>query len=358
MRPRPSPRSEPTMELAAIAAVHATHRKIFAVADGPHAVLARYFTMCSLTPERVPAAMQSGHALVLAKWRMSLSESRSPPFRDMRQVFTARSLNYRRSCSREWLFAQIFERHRDAVVIELLVIAAKVAAAIGPAMKILRHHTDWRVRLAFESGRAANVDRAVEIEIVDIVVEIADQQSGHWLIADAQHRGARANWSYVLVAPSDFVIETQASDGCAVGIEINPLGPRGVVVQVLWKRHFHTSNHIDDHAHLLSLGPLRRAKTHHQSRRKRESPDRMGHLRESFLDKRGTPTDAMPRLRSRSGERNPNTSVCCEFPFAGAAAPLLHRKQLAVSPRPHHALCRHDDFVTVQHFQDFPIEKI
>src|SRR5215470_2734953 len=179
--------------------------------------------------------------------------------------------------SRESLFTQILERHRDAVVIELLVIAAKVAAAIGATMKILRHHTDWRVRLAFESGRAANVDRAVEIEIVDIVVEIADQQSGHWLIADAQHLGARANWSYVLVAPSDFVIETQASDGRAVGIEINPLGPSGVVVQVLWKRHFHTSNHIDDHAHLLSLGPLRRAKTHHQSRRKRESPDRMGH---------------------------------------------------------------------------------
>src|SRR5262249_60047086 len=112
-----------------------------------------------------------------------------------------------------------------AVVIEFLVIAAKVATAIGAAMKILRYDSDRRMRLAFESRRAANVDRAVEIEIVDIVVKVAHQQSGHRLIADAQHLGARADRSYVLEAPSDFVIETQASNGCAVGIEVNPLGP-------------------------------------------------------------------------------------------------------------------------------------
>ena len=133
------------------------------------------------------------------------------------------------------------------------------------------------MRLAFEPGRAANVDRTVEIKVVDIVVEIAHQQSGHRLIADAQHLGARADWSYVLEAPSDFVIETQAGDGCAVGIEVDPLGPRGVVAQVLRERHLHTGNHIDDHAHLLSLSRLCRAKTHHQCRRERESPDRIGH---------------------------------------------------------------------------------
>ena len=68
------------------------------------------------------------------------------------------------------------------------------------------------MRLAFEPGRAANVHRSVEIEVIDIVVKIAHQQSGHRLIADAQHLGARADWSYVLVAPPDFVIETQAGD--------------------------------------------------------------------------------------------------------------------------------------------------
>jgi hypothetical protein len=61
-------------------------------------------------------------------------------------------------------------------------------------------------------------------------------------------------------------------------------------------------------------------------------------IERSFLDKRGTPTDAMPLLRSRIGERHPNKSICCEFPPASAAAPMLHRKWLAVSLRPHHAV--------------------
>src|SRR5262249_18233501 len=108
--------------------------------------------------------MQSRRALILL--------SGTCPYRKA-DPYPSGHARHRRSG--ELLFAQIFERHRDAVVIELLVIAAKIAAAIGAAMKILRHHTDWRVRLAFESGRAANIDRAVEIEIVDIVVEIADQ---------------------------------------------------------------------------------------------------------------------------------------------------------------------------------------
>src|SRR5262245_6970972 len=261
--PDPSPWSEPTMELAAIASVHATHRKIFAVADGPHAVLPRNFAMYRRALERTRCDAIAMRSNLL---------SGTCPYRKADPYLSATCAS-----SRESLFPQILERYGDAVVIELLVIAAKVAAAIGTAMKILRNHADRRMRLTLEPGRAANVDRAIEIEVVDIVVEIAHHPSGHRLIADAQHLGARADWSYVLIAPSDFVIETQAGDGCAVGIEINPLGPRGVVVQVLWKRHFDPGNHIDDHAHLLSLGRLRRAKTHHQSRRKRESPDRMGH---------------------------------------------------------------------------------
>jgi hypothetical protein len=49
----------------------------------------------------------------------------------------------------------------------------------------------------------------------------------------------------------------------------------------------------------------------------------------------------MPQLRSRIGERNSNTSICCEFPLASAAAPMLHRKRLTVSLRPHRAVGQH-----------------
>src|SRR5262249_61933610 len=40
-------------------------------------------------------------------------------------------------------------------------------------------------------------------------------------------------------------------------------------------------------------------------------------IERSFLDGRGTPTDAMPRLRPRIGERQHNIPVSCGFPFAG-----------------------------------------
>src|SRR5215467_13231318 len=40
-------------------------------------------------------------------------------------------------------------------------------------------------------------------------------------------------------------------------------------------------------------------------------------IERSFLDGRGTPTDAMPRLRPRIGERQPNIPESCGFPFAG-----------------------------------------
>src|SRR5262245_62000298 len=70
-------------------------------------------------------------------------------------------------------FAQVFEGDLDAFVVELLIVAAKLIAAIGAAMEELGDHPDRGVGLAFEPGRAANVDRAIEVEIVDIVVELA-----------------------------------------------------------------------------------------------------------------------------------------------------------------------------------------
>ena len=58
------------------------------------------------------------------------------------------------------LFAQILERDLDALVIELLVVAAKLIATVGAAKEELAHHSDRSVRLALEPGRAADIDRA------------------------------------------------------------------------------------------------------------------------------------------------------------------------------------------------------
>ena len=72
--------------------------------------------------------------------------------------------------------------------------------------------------------------------------------------------GACADGGDVVVAPANFVIETQTGDACGVGIELHSFSARQVVAQVLWERHFHSGNQIDDHSHLLSLGRVRWSK--------------------------------------------------------------------------------------------------
>jgi len=68
------------------------------------------------------------------------------------------------------LFTQVLECHLDAFVIEGLKVAAKLVAATCGAIEKLAYPANRRVRLTFEGGRAPNVDRAIEIEIVDILI--------------------------------------------------------------------------------------------------------------------------------------------------------------------------------------------
>ena len=91
-------------------------------------------------------------------------------------------------------------------------------------------------------------------------------RAGHWLIADAQHLRSGADGSYVLKAPADFVIEAQAGNSCAIGVELHPFSARQVVAQVLRKRHFYSGNQVDDHSHLLSLGSECRIDHHAESK--------------------------------------------------------------------------------------------
>src|ERR1700720_1345595 len=121
-----------------------------------------------------------------------------------------------------WAFTQVLERNLDAFVIEGLKVAAILVAATGGAIEKLAYPANRSVRLTFEGGRAPNVDRAIEIEIVDILIELTDQQPRHGLLADAQHLRAVAHRSYMLIAPPDFVIEPQAGDRGAIGVELDP----------------------------------------------------------------------------------------------------------------------------------------
>src|SRR5437667_8734106 len=68
------------------------------------------------------------------------------------------------------LFTQVLERHLDALIIEFLIVGTKLIAATGSAVEELRNLADRSVWLSFKLGRAANVDGAVEINVVDVVV--------------------------------------------------------------------------------------------------------------------------------------------------------------------------------------------
>lgn len=58
-----------------------------------------------------------------------------------------------------WLFAQIFERDLDALIIELLILGAELIAAIGGAVEKLRYHPDrdiisMTISFAFDQPQA------------------------------------------------------------------------------------------------------------------------------------------------------------------------------------------------------------
>jgi hypothetical protein len=68
------------------------------------------------------------------------------------------------------------------------------------------------------------------------VIELTHQQSGHGLVTDAQHFGSGAGRSYMLITPANFVVEAKAGNCRAIGVELDPFGPRQVVAQILRER--------------------------------------------------------------------------------------------------------------------------
>src|SRR5882672_292502 len=189
------------------------------------------------------------------------------------------------------LFTEGLECNLDAFVIEGLKVAAKLVAATGGAIEKLAYPANRGVRLTFEGGRAPNVDCAIEIEIVDILIGLADQQPRHGLLADAQHLRAVAHRGDMLIAPPDFVIEPQAGDSGTIGVEVDPFGMRHDAPQVFRVRHFHSGNQIDDHPHLLSLSGCccRQARADHKCACARECLDHVVNPSHEADRQRGEP---------------------------------------------------------------------
>jgi hypothetical protein len=67
---------------------------------------------------------------------------------------------------RKALFAQVLECDLDAFIIELLIVSAKLIAAIGAAKEELTDQSHRSMRLSLEECRASDVHRAVEIKVV------------------------------------------------------------------------------------------------------------------------------------------------------------------------------------------------
>jgi hypothetical protein len=157
------------------------------------------------------------------------------------------------------LFAQVLECDLNALIVELLKVSAELIAAVGPTVEELTHDTNRCVWFSLKHRCASNVDGAVKVKIINVAVDLPYQESRDWFIADTQHFRPRSDWSYVLVTPTNFVIETEAGDCCAIGVELDTLGSRQVIPEIFRKWHLYAGYEVDDHPDLLALGSLRRA---------------------------------------------------------------------------------------------------
>jgi hypothetical protein len=140
------------------------------------------------------------------------------------------------------------------------IIAAELVTAVRTAMKELAHHPDGSIGLTFELCATADVDRAVEVIIINVMIDLSDQWPIGGLAAHTQHLGACADRCNVLVTPPLLIIEAQAGDGGAIRVELNLFGAGDIVAQIARERHFHPRNEVDHHSDLFTLGGLCRQK--------------------------------------------------------------------------------------------------
>src|SRR5258708_8907403 len=140
------------------------------------------------------------------------------------------------------LFTYVFEGNLNAVVVEFLVFGPELITATGAANKKLDDRWYRRVGGKFHPRCTADVRKTVEIVIDNIVKQLADVYSLHGLIADPQHLRPRSQCGNMLVAPSHFVIDTQACNCFAASVELYILSSSDITLEPFRIRHFDRRN--------------------------------------------------------------------------------------------------------------------
>src|SRR5262245_1122968 len=227
------------------------------------------------------------------------------------------------------LFAEILQCDRNPFVIHLLIFGTELLAAVGGAVEELDDIADRRPFGRLEPSGAADVDHAVEIEIIHVVEERTHRYT--WcFIADAQHFGARTDRRNMLVAPS-AIFQPQARNSGAVQVEPDALGLGAIAAKTLGVRHLYRRDEIDDHANLLALGRVGGSKPNtKQQACEKEKLNRLSHLGNPFPKGEN---QSVTRTRPRS---SPGSEPTVELsPFAAVHA--VHKKISAVAGAPHAA---------------------
>src|SRR5262245_36828035 len=112
------------------------------------------------------------------------------------------------------------------------------------------------MRLALKLGRTADINGAVEVIIINVMIDLAYLRPVDRLTANSQHFGTRAERCNVLETPPLLIIEAEAGDRSAVRVELNVFRAGAVVAQLAGERHFHPGDEIDHHSYLFALGGL------------------------------------------------------------------------------------------------------
>src|SRR6266446_10602645 len=128
------------------------------------------------------------------------------------------------------LFSKILKRDLDAFVVHLLVLGLELLAALCAAMEEpddVRNRDTTRPIQRVDLRRRSDIEKTVEIEVVDVVIQGADVYAPQRLVADAEHFRPVALRRNVFVTPPTFLKPDTASRGAAT-FEPDALCPRAV----------------------------------------------------------------------------------------------------------------------------------
>src|SRR5262249_10912837 len=114
------------------------------------------------------------------------------------------------------LLPKILERDLDAVVVHLLVLGQELLAALCAAMEeaddVANRDTTGPIdRVDFR--RRSDIEKTVEIEVIDVIIQGTDVDAPQRLVADAEHFQAVAFRRDIFVAPPTILKPDAACRG-------------------------------------------------------------------------------------------------------------------------------------------------